>query len=161
MDDRSWKRIIITTKQYLLQLFGFMVGQGNTLHILHIVLFVIAHTWLRIWTLVFTFREVCCCFKCVFGISLGGGKLSHKPTIRIFLSCYWIFLVTIMATYTGNLIAFMTVKKPKVPVNTLEELATNPEYQAGVLKGSSHHTLFEVDIFRRPCLVKTTKKALS
>ena len=49
-----------------------------------------------------------------------------------------------VAVYSGNLIAFMTVHKRKIPVNSLDDLAAQPEYQAGVLKGGSLQERFEV-----------------
>ena len=62
------------------------------------------------------------------------------------MSCYWIFTITILATYTGNLVAFMTVQKLKLPINDLEELADHPEYQAGLARGTSTSDLFKVCI---------------
>ena len=41
----------------------------------------------------------------------------------------------------------MTVKKVKVPINTLEELVANPEYQAGIPFGGSSYSLFKVRAF--------------
>ena len=63
------------------------------------------------------------------------------------MSCYWLFTITIIATYSGNLVAFMTVKKVKLPIDTLEELAARPEYQAGLKDGSSTSELFKVRFF--------------
>ena len=67
-----------------------------------------------------------------------------KPASRMLVSCYWIFTITIIAAYSGNLIAFLTVQKLKLPLNNLEELAVNPEYQAGVHGESSFSELFKV-----------------
>ena len=39
----------------------------------------------------------------------------------------------------------MTVKKMKVPINSLKELVENPDYQAGVAFGGSTHGLFKVN----------------
>ena len=39
----------------------------------------------------------------------------------------------------------MTVKKVKVPINSLRELVENPDYQAGVAFGGSTHGLFQVN----------------
>ena len=74
---------------------------------------------------------------------LGNPKLPKWPTSQLFLCFYWMLVITMIATYNGNLIAFMAVKKIKVPVNTLEELA-NSDYQAGTLLGSAQHLLFQV-----------------
>ena len=54
-----------------------------------------------------------------------------------------------IATYTGNLIAFMTATKFTFPVDSLEELAASPDYQAGLMVGSNIESLFSV----RFCLI--------
>ena len=46
----------------------------------------------------------------------------------------------------GNLVAFMAIPNLELPVNNLETLADHPEYQAGIVRGSTHHTLFNVII---------------
>ena len=62
------------------------------------------------------------------------------------MSCYWILTISIIAIYTGNLIAFMAVQKHQVPINSLEELAARPEYQAGIAAGGSPYQLFKVSL---------------
>ena len=73
---------------------------------------------------------------------------TSRPASRIILSCYWLLVITIVAVYTGNLIAFMTIKKIKLPVNTLEDLAHHPEFQAGLSAGTSTYDLFKVIILK-------------
>ncbi len=68
----------------------------------------------------------------------------QDSTSRIFMSCYWILTVTITAVFIGNLTAFMTMKKLRLPVNTLEELAARPDYQAGFAGGTATRELFKV-----------------
>ena len=48
-----------------------------------------------------------------------------------------------IATYSGNLTAYMIVRKLKLPVDSLEELAVNPEYQALFQKGTVIIALFK------------------
>ena len=70
-----------------------------------------------------------------------------KPTnigVRILISCCWIVSVTIVGLYTGNLIAFMTVQKSRLPINSLEELAANSDYQVGIVYGEATYSLFQV-----------------
>ena len=62
----------------------------------------------------------------------------------MYLSCYWVFVIAVVATFTGNLMALMAVKKYNIPVNTLEELAAQPRYQAGVVDGVALADLFRV-----------------
>ena len=63
---------------------------------------------------------------------------------RLFTSYFWFFIITTIAVYSGNLIAFSTVKRLHLPVNSLEELAANPTYQAMVPQGSATMGLFKV-----------------
>ncbi len=45
--------------------------------------------------------------------------------------------VVITATYSANLIAFLSVKKHRVPFSTLHELSLQHEYEFGVLGGTA------------------------
>lgn len=78
---------------------------------------------------------------------VGRPEPSHKLASRLFVACYWILTITLVAIYNGNLIAFMTVRTQQLPINTLQELASHPEYQAGVMKGSVYSDLFKVSFF--------------
>ena len=89
--------------------------------------------------------------------SLGNTKLPKWPASQFFLCFSWILVITMIATYSGNLIAFMAVKKIKVPVNTLEELASS-DYQAGTKLGSAQHLLFQVFPFRLLAGMVQTRK---
>ncbi len=71
-------------------------------------------------------------------------KLSEKVPPRIFLACYWLFVITTVATWSGNLVAMLTVKKTKLPVNSLEDVLDHPTYQIGMEKGSAILSLFKV-----------------
>ena len=54
--------------------------------------------------------------------------------------------IIILTTYTGNLIAFLTITKVSLPVNSLEELASQTTHKVGVLGDSSHEAVFKVII---------------
>ena len=45
------------------------------------------------------------------------------------------------ATYIANLVAFLCVKKSKIPFRNLQELANNKEYKLGVMKGGVEDSL--------------------
>ena len=74
----------------------------------------------------------------------GSPKISQRTVTRKFLACYMILTITVVATYSGNLIAFLSITKLKSPINSLEDLAAKPEWQAGFQAGSSNHDLFRV-----------------
>ena len=50
------------------------------------------------------------------------------------------------ATYTGNLVAFMTVIKVPVPFNTLTEMVNQDQYKFGTLGSSVLETLLQVGV---------------
>ena len=64
----------------------------------------------------------------------------------MFTSCCWFLIITVLAIYSGNLVAFSTMKKIKLPIKNLEELAAHSEYQAGVSSGGSTISLFRVSV---------------
>ena len=55
-----------------------------------------------------------------------------------FYSVGWIILV---ATYTGYLISFLSVKKDVIPFTTMAEVPANTEYKLGILDRSHIHTI--------------------
>ena len=77
----------------------------------------------------------------------GNNQPPEITTTRVFIACYWFFIITVLAIYSGNLIAFTATKRLKFPIENLEQLAANPDYQAGVMAGSSTSALFLVQSF--------------
>ena len=74
----------------------------------------------------------------------GNPEVSKTLTTRLFIACYWFMIITFVATYTGNMVAFMTVKTVHLPINTLEELAANPAFKAGPYEGGTALDIFKV-----------------
>ena len=74
----------------------------------------------------------------------GNPQSSNKTGSRAFTSCYWFLIITVLAIYSGNLVAFSTMRKLKLPVKSIEELAANSDYQAGVLRAVSTASLYKV-----------------
>ncbi len=64
--------------------------------------------------------------------------------VRVVTNWYGLLIVIILATYEGNMVSFLSVQKPILPINSLEELARNPEYSAEAYKYTSFHDMFEV-----------------
>ncbi len=62
---------------------------------------------------------------------------------QAFQACYWLFIVTIVATFSSNFIAMMAVQIIRLPINSLEELVAHPSYTAGMQGGSA-----VIDFFR-------------
>ncbi len=67
-----------------------------------------------------------------------------RGSVRILLGFVWLMFMVLMTTYTGNLIAFLTVTIEKLPANNLKELAEQETHDVGLLGGSSHELIFRV-----------------
>ena len=61
----------------------------------------------------------------VFVIIVGGDHMAESITGRVFLSSWWIFTLTIMAVYSGNLVAFLTVSKEVLDFNGMANGASS------------------------------------
>ena len=79
-----------------------------------------------------------------FLIFAGSHQPPHNTSSRSFLSCYWIFTITIVATFSGNFMAYMTVTKLKLPINNVHELAAKSGYQAAIPGGGATQQFFQV-----------------
>ncbi|WAR27612.1 GRIK2-like protein [Mya arenaria] len=77
-------------------------------------------------------------------LSQGGVNLPESNAGRTFVSCWWLFCIVIVATYCGNLIAFLAVSKEPLPFNTLEEMAKfKDEYKWGIQAGTNWEVVFK------------------
>ena len=64
---------------------------------------------------------------------------------RTFFSAWFLFCLVIAATYSGNLIAFLTVTKEKIPFNSLAELVSYAQtYTWGIIGGTLWEDTFMV-----------------
>ena len=63
---------------------------------------------------------------------------------RIIMFSWYMAILVITATYTGNLVAFLAVVKEPPPFETLEELANQNQYKFGVLGNTILETVFKV-----------------
>ncbi|XP_060078761.1 glutamate receptor ionotropic, kainate 3-like [Ylistrum balloti] len=84
-------------------------------------------------------------FWYMFGALLtqGGDRLPESQTGRTLISFWWLFSIVMVATYSGNLIAFLTVAKDRLPFNSLAELVAQSEYSWGTLGGTYFITMFK------------------
>ncbi|XP_067669738.1 glutamate receptor ionotropic, kainate glr-3-like [Haliotis asinina] len=73
----------------------------------------------------------------------GSQHLPQNTSGRIFYESWWLFCIIIVAVYTGNLVAIMSVVKEKIPFNTIEELAENDDFKIIINKGSSHEDIYK------------------
>ena len=52
----------------------------------------------------------------------GGGETPKALSSRVLVAAYWLFVVLMLATFTANLAAFLTVERMQTTVQSLEEL---------------------------------------
>ena len=75
---------------------------------------------------------------------LGGFQSPVMTSVRFIVGFWWWFNIVIVATYSGNLIAFLAIVKYKAPFETLEEMAQKGGYKFGTIGGSSLESIFKV-----------------
>merc|ERR1712088_1001937 len=88
------------------------------------------------------------CFWFAFGHFLGqGSDLTCKAINIRFVASFWFFFALIMiASYTANLAAFLTVETLDKPIESAEDLAAqglNPPIKYGVVGGGSTMKFFQ------------------
>ena len=80
----------------------------------------------------------------VFVNIVGGDHMAESITGRVFLSSWWIFSLTIMAVYSGNFVALLTVSKEVLDFNGMAELIELDDYKWGFLGGTVYVDIFNV-----------------
>ena len=64
-----------------------------------------------------------------------------RTSSRVIYGFYTVGWIILVATYTGYLVSFLSVKKDVIPFTTMAELAANNEYKLGILDGSYIHSV--------------------
>jgi hypothetical protein len=91
-------------------------------------------------------------------ISPGGTHLPEADSDRIIVGAWWLVVLVIVTSYSGNLVAFLTFPKYEVAVTNVEELLTRRgAISWGILKDTAVEQHLKVtsftDVFFQPCLV--------
>ncbi|XP_076113502.1 glutamate receptor U1-like [Mytilus galloprovincialis] len=73
----------------------------------------------------------------------GGIHIAASTAGRTFLSCWWIFCIVIVATYSGNFVAVLSVTKETLPFEGIEGLVGQDMYKWGTIGGSGYETIFK------------------
>ncbi|KAH8408870.1 hypothetical protein KR009_002908, partial [Drosophila setifemur] len=72
----------------------------------------------------------------------GGGEAPKAISGRMLVAAYWLFVVLMLATFTANLAAFLTVERMQTPVQSLEQLARQSRINYTVVGESDTHQYF-------------------
>ncbi|XP_013164224.1 PREDICTED: glutamate receptor ionotropic, kainate 5 [Papilio xuthus] len=72
----------------------------------------------------------------------GGGEAPKALSGRTLVAAYWLFVVLMLATFTANLAAFLTVERMQTPVSSLEQLARQSRINYTVVESSNVHQYF-------------------
>ncbi|CAH0547819.1 unnamed protein product [Brassicogethes aeneus] len=72
----------------------------------------------------------------------GGGEAPKALSGRTLVAAYWLFVVLMLATFTANLAAFLTVERMQAPVQSLEQLARQSRINYTVVQDSLTHEYF-------------------
>ena len=91
----------------------------------------------------------------------GGGETPKALSSRVLVAAYWLFVVLMLATFTANLAAFLTVERMQDTVKSLEELNRQSKINYTVLRDSPYLEYFQVNTVinvshqnrSRPCVV--------
>lgn len=73
----------------------------------------------------------------------GGGETPKALSGRTLVAAYWLFVVLMLATFTANLAAFLTVERMQAPVQSLEQLSRQSRINYTVVRNSDTHEYFK------------------
>ncbi|XP_076751604.1 ionotropic receptor 25a [Xylocopa sonorina] len=90
----------------------------------------------------FNLRE--CFWFCMTSLTpQGGGEAPKNLSGRLVAATWWLFGFIIIASYTANLAAFLTVSRLEIPIETLEDLSKQYKIQYAPVYNSPAYTYFK------------------
>ncbi|KAL0108697.1 hypothetical protein PUN28_014089 [Cardiocondyla obscurior] len=90
----------------------------------------------------FNLRE--CFWFCMTSLTpQGGGEAPKNLSGRLVAATWWLFGFIIIASYTANLAAFLTVSRLEIPIETLEDLSKQYKIQYAPIINSPAYIYFQ------------------
>jgi len=90
----------------------------------------------------FNLRE--CFWFCMTSLTpQGGGEAPKNLSGRLVAATWWLFGFIIIASYTANLAAFLTVSRLEIPIETLEDLSKQYKIQYAPIADSPAYVYFQ------------------
>lgn len=90
----------------------------------------------------FTLKE--CLWFCMTSLTpQGGGEAPRNLSGRLVAATWWLFGFIIIASYTANLAAFLTVSRLDSPIESLDDLSKQYKIKYAPQAGTSTSTYFE------------------
>nr|AAM47017.1 ionotropic glutamate receptor subunit [Homarus americanus] len=85
-----------------------------------------------------------CLWFCMTSLTpQGGGEAPKNLSGRLVAATWWLFGFIIIASYTANLAAFLTVSRLDTPIESLDDLSNQYKVQYAPMNGTSTMTYFE------------------
>lgn len=73
----------------------------------------------------------------------GGGEAPQNLSGRVVAGAWWLFCFIIIASYTANLAAFLTVSRLDIPIENLDDLVKQYKIKYAPVDGTAEQTYFE------------------
>ena len=73
----------------------------------------------------------------------GGGEAPQNLSGRVVAGAWWLFCFIVIASYTANLAAFLTVSRLDIPIESLDDLAKQYRIKYAPVDGTAEQTYFE------------------
>lgn len=81
--------------------------------------------------------------------------LPRADSGRLVVGTWWIVVLVVVTTYSGNLVAFLTFPKFEIPVTTVSELLERTSYTWSIKQGSFLETQLKVPFNTKICVFVT------